>query len=367
MAALFLFTAQGSAAEGENLAEKTGKWTFSMNEPGPEMKKLGSARLKTIRGNLQEIARMIATSPALSPPKGFEARFWGSASGRDRYDICTGKRCPPARPNGVLAMMIGSYEESNGRIRAAFNRAATMDISVNNLGHLFSHLPVLYRDKEGILIPEPQRDGERRGVPVYLNNGHAVAFLSRSSAPIWLPVTRERYLQAAIATLGKELVSGEGQQGRHILVDEGRSWIDPAREKEWVEKSRSITGGIRESAEVLAERLRKLQEELAALTPEQRGSQARVDTATPAEGESPVLLPIDSSAGVGVVTPNFAFFNNKLPADAVQLVTIQWKFHGAPVFDPDRGGIEETLQNVRLLEIYRSVDWPKLAERLHMR
>ncbi|HZV82474.1 MAG TPA: hypothetical protein VFF53_09950 [Geobacteraceae bacterium] len=366
-AALLIATATMSAAEGENPAGKTGKWTFSMNEPGPEMKKLGAPRLKALRGHLQEVARMISSSPAMTPPKGFEARFWGSANGKDRFDICRGKKCPPARPNGVLAMMIGSYEDVNGKTRAAFNKASTMDISVNNLGHVFAHLPVLYRDNEGFLLPEPQRDGERQGIPAYSNNGHVVAVLSRNPAPFWLPVNRERYLKAAIATLGSQLASVEGQAGKHILVEEGRSWIDPANEKVWVEKSRSITGEIREATDKLAERMRRLQEELAALTPEQRQQQARVDTASPGEGGSPPLLPLESSGGVGVVTPNFEFFNRKLPADAVQLVTLQWKFDGTPVFDPDKTGMAENLQNSKLLEIYRTVEWKKLADKLQLR
>lgn len=371
------------AIGGENLAEKTGKWTFTMNDPAPDVKKLGPARLKNLRTHLQEIARLIASSPAMSPPRGFEARFWGSASSRDRYDICNGKKCPPSPPSGVLALMIGSYGETDGKVKAAFNRAATMDIAVNNLGQLFAHLPVLARDSDGIFLPQPQRDGERQGMPVYLNNGHAVAVLSRNDAPFWLPVSRERYLRAAIVTLEKELGQPEPagkkakaggsaseprtNMGKSILREESRSWIDPATEKAWVEKSRTLSFDQKESAEQLTAHLEKLRSELASLTPEQGQQQARVESATPERSENAALLPVDSSAGVGVVTPNFAFFNRNLPADSVQLVTLQWKFDGTPVFDPDKTGITENLQNSRLLDIYRSVAWQKLGDRLHPR
>lgn len=377
---LLLATTPAYASGGETPSEKIGRWTFSMNEPGPDMKKIGAARLKTLRGNLQEITRLITSAPALTPPKGFEARFWGTAGSRDRYDICSGKKCPSSRPNGVLSLMIGSYTEMNGKVKAAFNKTATMDIGVNNLGHVFAHLPVLYKDSDGLLLPEPQRDGERQGIPAYLNNGHAIAVLFRNNDPLWLPVSRERYLTAAIASLGTKL--GQSQEtakkggrtsaaetvtGKHILLEEGRTWIDPATEKEWVESSRTIISDMGESAEILGERLRKLQEELASLTPEQRLQQARIDMTAPAEGKPPELLPIDSSSGVGVVTPNFAFFNRKLPADSVQLITLQWKFDGTPVFDPDKAGISENLHNSKLLDIYRSVEWRKLADRLQLR
>lgn len=394
LGALLLAAAPCHAAEGENLAERTGKWTFTMNEPGPDMKKLGAARLKSVRGNLQEIVRQITALPVMSPPKGFEARFWGSANGRDRYDICTGKKCPPSRPNGVLALMIGSYGESEGKVKAAFNRPATMDIAVNNLGIVFSSLPVLNRDNEGFLLPEPQRDGERQGIPVYRNNGRVVAVLTRSNNPLWFPVSRERYLQASITKLARETGQtvtaevaekkvGKGKKGKKvvvepdettpvkrgmpIIIEEGRSWIDPASQQEWVERSRTLSSDMSKPLEIMKERLLALQQELASLTPEQRQQQARVDIATLSSGESPDLLPPDSGSGVGVVTPNFDFFNRQLPVDAVQLVTFQWKFDGEPVYDPEQAGISENLHNGKLLEIYRGVDWRKLAERLPLR
>jgi len=393
LAALLLSTAPCHAAEGESLADRTGKWTFTMNDPGPEMKKLGAARLKSVRGSLQEIVRQITALPVMSPPKGFEARFWGSANGRDRYDVCSGKKCPPSRPNGVLALMIGSYGESDGKVKAAFNRPATMDITVNNLGLVFSSLPVLNRDSEGFLLPEPQRDGERQGIPVYKNSGRVVAALTRSNTPLWLPVSRERYLQAAIAKLGKDLgqpVASEisekkakkgnkGKKGEEpgetapvkrgmpIIIEEGRSWVDPATQQEWVEKSRTLSSDMTKPLEIMREQQRKLQEELATLTPEQRQQQARVDISSLSSGEIPSLLPPDSSSGVAVVTPNFDFFDRKLPLDAVQLVTIQWKFDGEPVFDPEQPGISENLHNKKLLEIYRGIDWKKLAEKLPLR
>jgi len=383
--AMLLFcAAEGFAAGGENLAEKVGKWTFSMNEPGPDVKKLSSNRLKNIRGNLQEIARLITAAPAMSPPKGFEARFWGSISGRDRYHVCSGKSCPPSRPTAVLALMLGRYEENDGRTRAAFNKPATMDIAVNNLGLVFSHLPVLYQDGDGYLFPEPRRDGERLGFPAYLNNGHAVTVLSRSSVPLWLPVSRERYLQAAIDALGKELgipavevkpASKKAKvdetpvpKGNPIILEEGKSWVDPATEKERLERSRSLTDEIKLSADELTEKRERLLAELAALPPEQRLLPARIAAAGPAAGGKPALLPPESSDGVAVVTPNFDFFNRKLPPDAPQLITIQWKFAGTPpAFDPETKGIAENLNNLKLLELYRSVEWQKLSGKLPAR
>jgi len=368
LAAMLLASTPGFAEEPPGLAEKKGKWTFSMNEPGPEMKKFGDRGMKSVRATLQEIAKYITTSPTFTPPKGFEARFWGSASGKNRFDSCSGKQCPGERPGGALALLIGSYEESAGKVKAAFNRAATMDIGVNDLGQIFSHLPLLYRDEAGVLLPEPRRDGERRGMPVFVNNGHAVAFLTRNTAPMWQPVSRERFLRAAIAATSARLASTDEQSGMPVLVEEGRSSLAPTGDRELIERSRSISGELRESAELLGVRLGKLKEELASLTPEQKSQQARIESTAPPEGGTPALLPVESKDGVGVVTPDFAFFNSKLPAEAVQLVTIQWKFHGKPVFDPDKGETaDNNLQNGKLLEIYRGVDWPGMANRVRLR
>jgi len=359
-------------------AAQVGKWTFSMNESGPDLKRITAARQKKIKGDLQEIARLIAATPVMTPPRGFEARFWGSISGKDRYDICTGKSCPPSRPTAVLAMLAGRYEDKGGKLKAAFYTPSTMDISTNNLGHIFSHLPVLYKDADGYLLPEPVRDGERAAMPAFVNNGHAVAVLAGNNRPFWLPVSRERYLQAAIAAVAKEIgqpaapvkngkkspAEEKVQSGKPILVEEGRTWIDPADEKEWVEKSRSLADRMKEPLEVLQERLQKLQEELAALTPEQRRLQARVDLTAAADGESPLLLPVDSRDGVAVVTPDFNYFNPKLPPEAIQLVVIQWKFDGNLLYDPEKSSISGTVNNSALLDIYKTMDWNRLRSKV---
>jgi len=377
-AALVLPGASLHAEEVPAPAAQVGKWTFSMSESGPDLKKIAAARQKKIKGDLQELTRLIAATPAMNPPKGFEVRFWGSMSGRDRYDICTGKSCPPSRPTAVLAMLVGRYEDKGGKLKAAFYTPATMDISTNNLGHIFSHLPVLYKDADGYLLPEPVRGGERAGMPAFLNNGHAVAVLAGNSRPFWLPVSRERYLQAAIAAVAKEIGvpattvrkgkkqpdEEKVQSGKPILVEESRTWIDPADEKVRVEKSRSLADRLKEPPEVLQERLQTLKDELAALTPEQRRLQARVDLAAADDGQSPLLLPADSSNGVAVVTPDFRYFNPKLPPEAIQLVVIQWKFDGNVLYDPEKSGISGTVNNSALLEIYKTVDWNRLRAKV---
>jgi hypothetical protein len=316
----------------------------------------------------------------MDPPKGFEARFWGSATAKDRYDICSGKKCPPSRPTAILAMMLGRYEEKNGKVRAAFNTPSTMDISINNLGHVFAHLPVLYKDSEGYLLPEPQRDGEHAGMRTYSNIGHAIAVMTRNDKPLWLPVSRERYLKAGIAATSKSIEKtlkpankGNNKKqsteisvisGQPILIEESRTWIDPADEKEWVEKSRTLTFGFKDSLEVLQARLQKLQAELDAMPAEQRTQPGKVALATTASGEPPALLPHDSSSGVAVVTPDFSYFSPKLPTEAIQLIVVQWKFDGNPLYDPQKIGISETLNNQKLLEIYKTMDWQKLRARI---
>ena len=95
------------AGEVSPLSEKVGKWSFSMNEPGADLKTLNKEKLKKIKALLQEISRTVTSTPAMKPPKGFEARFWGTVTAKDRYDACKGKNCPPSHPTSSLAMMIG--------------------------------------------------------------------------------------------------------------------------------------------------------------------------------------------------------------------------------------------------------------------
>jgi len=370
------------AEEVVPLSEKEGKWSFSMSEPGADLKKLGKESLRKIKGSLQEVSRIYTSTPAMKPPKGFEARFWGSISARDRYDSCKGKNCPPSRPAAVLAMMIGRYEEKDGKIRAAFNNPSTMDISINNLGLVFANLPVLYRDSEGYMLPEPKQGEERAGMISFLNNGRTVAVIASKNRPLWLPVSRERYLKAAIETAGKQIgissepvkkvkkkkadkktAEAEPLVERHVFVEQGRTWIDPSDEREWIENSRSAIPGISEEPEQVKERMQLFQKELDELTPEQRKMQARID-ASSADSQQVPLLPVARTDGVAVVTPNFAYFNGKLPAETPQLITVQWKFSGNQVYDPEQSGISEQLNNQKMLEIYRDADWSSLIKRI---
>lgn len=373
LSAAMIFTAANSHAEETVVpAEKTGSWRFSMDE--------GSSRkTQKLRGLLQETARTIAAQPVMSPPKGFEVRFWGFIAPRDRFDICSGKKCPPPKATALLSMMVGRYAAKGETIKAAFGTASTMDISFNNLGHVFASLPVLYKDSDGFLLPEPVRDGERAGFPAYLNKGHAVAVIAASDRPLWLPVSRERYLKAAIAAEVKNLevppvarkkkgkkgaAPGPTPSSKTIFVEESRTWIDPVEEKVMIEKSRLVTEGLKDSDEVIKERIQKLQAELDAMPPEQRDLQARVEPATAADSDAVPLLPPDSSAGVAVVTPNFRYFNPKLPADTPQLAVIQWKFDGDTQYDPAKSSISDTLNNRVLLEIYKNMDWQKLRSKI---
>jgi hypothetical protein len=97
---------------------------------------------------------------------------------------------------------------------------------------------------------------------------------------------------------------------------------------------------------------------------EQRAMPAKVAIAAITDGEIPPLLPGDSSDGVAVVTPDFRYFNPKLPSEAVQLIVVQWKFDGNLLYDPQQSGISETLNNQKLLEIYRTMDWQKLRDKV---
>ncbi len=370
---LFFTVLHVSAEEAVPLAEKEGKWSFSMSD---DSKVLSKERFKKQQNSLRDISAIITASAAMNPPKGFEARFWGSVTAKDRYDACSGKKCPPSRPTATLAMMLGRYEENNGKVKAAFNTPATMDISINNLGHLFANLPVLFKDAEGYLLPEPKPDGERAGMRTYANNGHAVAVMTSNDKPLWQPVSRERYLKAAIAAAAKSagmppkpVKKGKKQKaveisGNPVMIEESRSWIDPAEEKRWVESSRSLAFEMKESVEVLQARLQKLQAELEAMPAEQRKMPARVEFITAADGESASLLAADSSAGVAVVTPDFRYFNQKLPFEVIQLLVVQWKFEGNQLYDPDKPGITETLNNKKLLETYKSMDWQKLRSKV---
>jgi hypothetical protein len=125
-----------------------------------------------------------------------------------------------------------------------------------------------------------------------------------------------------------------------------------------------VTEDVKETDAVIMEKIQKLRAELDAMPPEQRSMQARIDEAAIIDNEPAPLLPPDSSAGVPVVTPNFRYFNTKLPLETPQLAVIQWKFDGDTQYDPEKSGISETLNNRVLLDIYKNMEWQKLRAKV---
>ena len=144
---------------------------------------------------------------------------------------------------------------------------------------------------------EPKQVGVMGGYPQY-HTGAIV--LKKTDRPIWVAVTREKVLNTLIANMKKSL--------SELRSDE------PARARQMIEQELSC-----------------LQSALAALTPEQRTSDAYISFPPPA-GCSPLVEPTARTAR-RLVTENPAFYDPKLPPSAIQVIVVDFSMilhPGAP-------------------------------------
>ncbi|KAF0219481.1 MAG: hypothetical protein FD174_1941 [Geobacteraceae bacterium] len=164
----------------------------------------------------------------------------------------------------------------------------------------------------------PTQLEELAGFPVYRFNGMDAIVLSRSKVPVWIPLTREEYVKAWLATWQKQAADS------------------PAMD--------TITPQI----------LRNHQAALDAMTPEERRMQARQLDWDPFQ---PTLAPVGSSEGRALMKVNPAWFDPKLPRSAFQLITITFSYSGT-VKDDAPGPTEfGDIAPFRVWQALRESDW----------
>ncbi len=119
---------------------------------------------------MNEIYEKIVSWESLNPPKGFEARFYGSDNG--------------------IAITFAAYvkEEDLRTVRSGANLYIDINDPVRLLGS-----PLVNQ-----IYLEPEIAGDYYGNPIYRNTYGEVTVISKIKNPLFVPVTQEEYLQQLI-------------------------------------------------------------------------------------------------------------------------------------------------------------------------
>lgn len=160
--------------------------------------------LKNIEGEqsvlMERIYDAIMAWDSLNPPKGFEIRF----NAGDRY----------------AELAFSAYVSEDGT--KTTKSGAILSFYINDPARVLGS-PVA----DNIFL-KPEKAGDFHGYPVYRNTDKEVTVISKTATPLFIPVTREEYLQQLIKTesakQGKEEGSQQKSDSEIILAEMEKSY-----------------------------------------------------------------------------------------------------------------------------------------------
>jgi hypothetical protein len=231
-----------------------------------------------------------------------------------------------------------------------------------------------------------------QGVPEYRHpDGPHTIVLTRSTKPLFLPLSQEEYLRAAIKKLEGEIAEDSASLSDPV-GEAYRQWQaeKPEREKERREtyaemkaqnpklaeqflqaqlKTESETEAMLKlqmaehpatdlQQHPLMQRLKRHKALLASLSASERAAQARYLRA-----ESPLdpdLAPSGSQSGIPLVVSNSEFLDRSLPPSAIQIMAFTFVYGNT--FDPDApNSLSENVPAYRLHQMRRTANWKQIA------
>jgi hypothetical protein len=380
IAAAFLFAIPVTVnADGEMAlpeAEAIDGWFVWPQEIGGSRAGLTSADMDSITDHLENIAQVMRRSSALV--NGAEiapSRAIGHGRGLGLVQ--------PAPTSYRLDMRI--YRPS---MKEARSSGGNMSILIN-APHIAADY--LFADAEGPIHIARPVVGEVAGFPVYLLSAERAraretGWVTTSDGRFpWVPVSKERWIRALIGDAKGKLtefereVNDEAQQRRTRFEHsyEGMKKISTENAEKLREQFetrerllRQIKDALREGDHKAMEKLGRrdlamlgqaalrLEEELAAMPPKQRGAPAYCCEAPPSNYFAPprsvtrpslLLEPDDKRAGA-LLAPKTDFFRNDLPRTAIQSITVIQR-----IARPDEAW------EVYLDEVRKRLDWKAMA------
>ncbi|MDD2539783.1 MAG: hypothetical protein PHH28_01915 [Desulfuromonadaceae bacterium] len=361
--------------------DKQGEWQYRPASGYGTSYGLTTKQTRSFNDRLNAIERIVGEAGVFNPPLGFQARA--------RSEIfeagCAESSCKGKPVRGRLTVILYYFVEHDGEAAWGGEANTSFELRTNDRLHVFGRRYSL--SYEGLRLPDgreiffsPQETARVAGFPVY--DGNLLIFTSKARE-VWIPLTREQYLKALISLRQQELSKAEEDSAKLKSSDPYRDWlskrpqrlkdnerayqrlkkIDPVRAEKLratlqqtedemgtrLKNSVPVSASSEIGFEFFKERIETLKNELAAMTPTERKTQARIIND---HNLGSGLVAAQSSEGRLLVTLNPDYFDSSRPATDIQLVSVLFDFEGPSTTH---------IGNKRLSEALFGIDWTRIA------
>lgn len=304
------------AGEFDFLTDHPGSFSASVTiSPGSPQKLLSKGDAATFKRNLEKLRNVLARQPVFNPPQGVEVIGYFR-----QHDQLPKTNRVPVPGFGYLRFHFYHRDQNSGKAVRICCTTDEMHVIVNDPDQGLDTFGASGFPTKAFY--QPHQVGELAGYPVYrMDNGDEVIVLSRTKVPPWVPVTREEYVKAGLASWQKSAAESE---------------LDP----------------------ISPQVARNHQAALAGMSAEELTMQALY---YPADPFQPTLAPVGSDEGRPLVRSNPAWFDPKLPRSAVQLLTI--RFHYTGNLNHDNPGATEhgDIAPYRVWQALHTSDWAEIG------
>lgn len=283
--------------------DKPGKW----NPPPPIKPRFASGTAADDRAGAtawsNQLLEIVHRMPYLSSPVGFEVAY-SSSAGPDNLDHTAGLK-RTIFITGTVRVSLNPYEKMpQGIFPNSQDAAASIEISVNDLSPVGAGgLDDFMRDEQGrFYTTTKDLTTTSNGYPMY---GDTV-LLTRSKAPVLIPVSRGRYVQAKITRM-EERVS-DAKASRAKLA--GNSMLAGAMPQ------------LDEAIDSEQHYVNALKGQLAAMSAADRDTPAVV-TSDGGAVNLPEFAESGDADGAHIMYFNAALIDEKLPRTAMQILMVR--------------------------------------------
>jgi hypothetical protein len=318
--------------------------------------------------SLQTIIDIIQSQQRLKyPVKGVDVQGWLRAW---KSSVCGEKYCPGLIVDGQGYIYYHLFfRDASGKIGPGIEPSGSSSFFINDIEAFLAPVQGMKDAKGAQICMEPRVSGEIQGFPLYRIGVADVLVLTKRTAKLWIPLTREEFLKSDIKeqaeeiarvapastpsdTYKKWLTEKPKRQKELREIYTGMKKVNPEMAEEFLMKSEKMEADMsefyrKESQKTVqslfkpglspADRLERHRQVLRDMSPEERKMQARYlkDDSDPL---APYLAPAGSSEGAPLVVQNPGFFDKKLARTAIQIFAVTFpeaEYFSAEIDNPD--------------------------------